>query len=198
MKTVVYLSLKLFCLLIFVSLANSCVSVSSQSSRIGEVKNKSQINIQAPVECLAVFREFLAYVQKSEPDIVTDQVAQNRWLTKAMREALIEHSKRMGKPEENPDFPSNQTFLGVWNNPTTYSIVGTRHYDFRRKDNPNDNRVIVDVLFEQDDNESLDNQYPGDKRLNAYIFVFENGLWKLDDFYNYESPESLRQYFSKR
>ena len=168
-----------------------------------EVENKSQANNQAPAECLAIFREFFAYVRKNEPNIVTDEIAQNRWLTQRMRKSFAEHIKRSGKPEENPDYPSNSTFVLVWNRPTTYSIVGSRHYDFRNADNPNDNRAIVDVLYEWDTySDGINNQYPGEKQLYSFIFVFEDEAWKLDDVYTYDdeytTTESLRNYFDKQ
>lgn len=195
--------LKIYCLLIFVSLTNSCVSASSQSSRMREVENKSQFNRQAPAECIAVFRQFFVYVQKSEPDIVKDEKAQNLWLTKRMKRAFVEHIKRSGNPKENPDYPSNSIFVGVWNRPTTYSIAGSRHYDFRNKDNnPNDNRAVIDVLYEWDESGSLDNQYPGEKQFYSFIFVYEDGAWRLDDIYTYDdeytSAGSLRNYFEKQ
>jgi hypothetical protein len=202
MKMIVFTTLKVVCLLVSIGITNSCTTFSSQSSRMREVKNESQASKQAPAECLTVFREFFAYVQKLEPSIVTDERAQNRWLTRQMRKAFAEHIKRSGNPKENPDYPSNSTFVGVWNKPTTYSIVGSRHYDFRNKDNPNDNRAIIDVLYEWDENGSLDNQYPGEKSLYSFIFVYEDGAWKLDDFYIYDDEyidvESLRNYLEKQ
>ena len=67
---------------------------------------------------------------------------------------------------------------------------------------PDDNRAVIDVLYEWDENGSLDNQYPGTKALKSFIFVFEDGVWKLDDVYTfsdeYASPESLRAYFSRQ
>jgi Na+-transporting methylmalonyl-CoA/oxaloacetate decarboxylase gamma subunit len=196
------ITIKFICLLILVGFINSCGKVVSQSSRMHEVENQLQADRQAPAECLAVFREFFAYVKKYEPSIVIDEAAQNRWLTKKMRRAFVEHIKRSGKPEENPDYPSNSAFVGVWNEPTTYSIVGSRHYDFRNAYNPNDNRAIIDVLYEWDDEDSIENQYRNEKQLFSFIFVFEDGAWKLDDFYTYDDeyarPESLRQYFSKQ
>lgn len=167
-----------------------------------EVENKSQANNQASTECLATFRAFFAYVQKSEPSLVTDEKAQNRWLTESMRKAFVERANRPVKPDEKSDNPTNETFLNVWNRPTTYSIVGSRHYDFRNADNPNDNRTIIDVLYEWDEKtDGLENQYLGEKSLYSYIFVYEDGAWKLDDIYTYDdeyaSPESLRQWFSQ-
>jgi hypothetical protein len=192
---------KLYCLLILVILAGSCLSVLSQPARMREIKNKSQSSRQAPSECLAVFRNFFSYVRKREPNIVTDEKAQTRWLTRRMRRAFVEHIKRSGNPKENPAFPRNKTFVGVWNDPTTYSIVGSRHYDHRDSDNPNDNRAIIDVLYEWDNEGSIENQYPGEKQLYSFIFVFEDGAWKLDDIYTfddeYTSTESLRNHFEK-
>jgi len=113
MKKFAFTSLKIFFLLIFVGIANSCFDVSSQSWRMHEVENKSQTNRQASAETLAVFREFFAYVQTYEPSIATDEIAQNRWLTKRMRKAFVEHIGRSGNPEGNPDYPTNATFVLV-------------------------------------------------------------------------------------
>ncbi|MGH9801190.1 MAG: hypothetical protein ACRD82_12565, partial [Blastocatellia bacterium] len=156
----------------------------------------------APAECFAVFRSFFRYVQKPEPSILTDHQAQNRWFSRLLRRELTDHIKRSGNPNDNPDYPSNSTFVGVWSYPTTFSIIGSRHYDYRNTDNPDDNRAVVDVLYEWDKNGSLDNQYPGTKSLRSFIFVFEDGAWKIDDIYTftdeYAIPGSLRGYFSKK
>src|SRR5262249_26059847 len=165
-----------------------------------EVRVKSHVNKPAPAECVTAFRAFFRYVQSPEPSILTDKLAQNRWLSRLLRESLVDHIKRSGDPKENPDYPSNQTFVGVWNNPTTFSIIGSRHYDYRNADNPDDNRAAIDVLYEWGENKdgNLDNQYPGEKSLRSFIFVHEDGVWKLDDIYTftdeYASPHSLRGY----
>jgi hypothetical protein len=189
--------------IILLSVCAVCIKLGNQVSGMREVENKSQSQNQAPDECLKVFREIFAYIQ-SQTDIVKDEQAQNRWLTQAMRKAFVEHISRSDKPEENPDYPSNQSFIGVWNEPTTYSIVGSRHYNFRNNDNPDDDRAIIDVLYEWEENDdgSLDNQYPGEKFLFSFIFVHEDSAWKLDDIYTYDdeymSPNSLRQDFLKQ
>lgn len=89
----------------------------------------------------------------------------------------------------------------MWSYPTTFSIIGSRHYYYRNSKNPDDNRAIINALYEWDKKGSLDNQYPGSKSLRSFIFVFEDGAWKLDDIFTfsdeYASPESLRGYFSK-
>ena len=38
---------------------------------------------------------------------------------------------------------------------------------------------------EENDDGSLDNQYPGEKFLFSIIYVYEDGAWKLDDIYNF-------------
>lgn len=203
MKITIFTTFKFICLLVLASLANSCVNVSSQSARMREVENKSQSQRQIPAECLKVFREFFASINNGrELDIVKNEKAQKRWLTKRMQKDFAEHIKLSGKPEENPGYPSNATFQRVWNQPTTFSIVGSRHYDFRNSDNPNDNRAIVDVLYEWDNEDSVENQYPLERQLHSFIFVFEDGIWKLDDIYTfddeYTTADSLRNSFKKQ
>ena len=202
MKTFTFAALKVVCLLIFIGGTSiSCQKITSQVLGIREVENKSHANKQAPAECIAVFRAFFSYVRKSEPSIISDEQAQNRWLSQLLRKSLANRIKHSGKPTGNPDYPTNSTFIGVWSHPTTFSIVGSRHYDYRDDDNRDDNRAVIDVLYEWDSNGSLDNNYPGEKSLRSFIFVLEDGAWKLDDIYTftdeYASPGSLRSYFSK-
>jgi len=188
-------------LLVLISCLISCAEAPRKSTGITEVENSSHLNKQAPPECISVFHDFFRYIQKQEPSILTDQESQNLWFSKLLRKAFAEHIKRSGDPKDNPDYPSNGTFVGVWNRPTTFSIIGSRHYDYRDVKNPDDNRAVIDVLYEWDNNASLDNQYPGTKSLRSFVFVFEDGKWKLDDVYTfsdeYASPSSLRGYFSK-
>ncbi|HMJ09356.1 MAG TPA: hypothetical protein VK468_10150 [Pyrinomonadaceae bacterium] len=104
-------------------------------------------------------------------------------------------------PGDKPEYPDNASFTGVWNQPTYYSIISARQYDYRNTTNPNSLKAIIDVLYEWGQENSLDNQYPGTRNLRSYIFIFEDGLWKLDDIYGFEdeftSAESLRGYFTK-
>ena len=192
---------RLVCLILLLGVAGSCrkASVGPVST---EVQNNSPGKTEAPAECIAVFRVFFDYVRKAEPSLITDQEAQGRWLSKLFRKSLAEAIKQAGSPQENPDYPSNGSFVGVWSYPTSFSIIGSRHYDYRNARNPDDNRAVIDVLYEWDENGSLDNQYPGTKALKSFIFVFEDGVWKLDDVYTfsdeYASPESLRAYFSRQ
>lgn len=194
--------LKILCVLVFIGVAGSGEIVNGQVSGIREVPNRARAIRQAPVECLAVFRAFFAYAQKREPSILTDQKAQERWLSRLMRKALATHIQQSGDPKENPDYPSNQSFVGVWDAPTTFSVVGSRHYDFQNPDNPDDNRAVIDVLDEWSKAKNVNNNYPGEKSLRSFIFVFEDGAWKLDDVYTfsdkYATPESLRGFFEKK
>jgi hypothetical protein len=189
---------KLVCLLTVLLITNSCTKDVGRR----EVDNNAPSQKQAPAECVAVYREFFAYVFKPEPNIVTDEQAQKRWLSKLMIRAFTDHIQSFPHPSETPDYPTNSTFVGVWNYPTTYSIIGSRHYDTRNDDNPDDNRAVIDVLYEWDtQTDGLENQYPGEKSLRSFIFVHEDGAWKLDDIYTftdeYSRPGSLRSYFQK-
>jgi hypothetical protein len=190
-------------LLLIVAIAGlSGVEAGGQSIR--EVKPRVPATRPAPLECVTTFRALFKYVQKREPSLITDEKARARWLSRLLRKSFEEHIKNSGTPQENPDYPSNQTFVGVWDNPTTFSLIGTRHYDYRNADNRDDNRAVIDVLFEWDKRVSRKsiNNYPGEKSLKSFIFVHEDGSWKLDDVYTFSDkfarPESLRAYFEKR
>ena len=153
--------------------------------RIAEVKQKSAA-IAAPRDCVAAFREFFSYVQKSEPSIVHDQQAQKRFLTENLRKALLEHAATLKKEAaEHHDFPGNGTFVGSWDYPTTYAIVASRRYG---------NRAVIDVLYKWGPNTN----YPGDDRTTSFVYLLEDGMWKLDDIYTFRgefvTAGSLNQY----
>ena len=155
---------------------------------IAEVKQKP-VMTAAPRECLLAFREFFTYLQKNEPSIVRDETAQKRWLTQHLRNALQTKVATFSSPAENPDYPSNATFIGSWDFPTTYSIVSSRRYG---------KRAVIDVLYKWGPNTN----YPGDERTTSFIFMLENGAWKLDDIYTFRGEfaqaESLTQYFREK
>lgn len=166
------------------------VSNAQQPSRaaIQEVKQKSSA-VAPPKECLKTFREFFWYLQRSEPSIVRDEQAQKRWLTEELRTALAKKVATYTSPQEDPDFPSNSTFIGSWDYPSTYAIVASRRYG---------NRSVIDVLYKWGPNTN----YPGDERTTSFIFLLENGAWKLDDVYTFRGKfvqaESLSQYFREK
>ena len=155
---------------------------------IEEVKHRAPA-VAAPKECLVAFREFFTYLQKSEPGIVRDEQAQKRWLTQELRKGLTAKVATFTSPQDDPDFPSNNTFIGSWDNPSTYSIVSSRRYG---------PRAVIDVLYKW----GPKTNYPGDERTTSFIFLLEDGAWKLDDVYTFRGKfvqaESLNQYFREK
>src|SRR6185369_18016811 len=85
--------------------------VCAQKSTIAEVKHTAPATT-APRECLVTFRDFFNYLQKSEPGIVRDEQAQKRWLTQELRKALAQKLATFSSPADDPDYPSNNTFIG--------------------------------------------------------------------------------------
>ncbi|HJU93238.1 MAG TPA: hypothetical protein VJ656_09915 [Pyrinomonadaceae bacterium] len=169
----------------------ACVLVwatTGSAQGISEVKHNGP-TVAAPRECLVTFREFFSYLQKKDASIVKDEQAQQRWLTQQLQKALKDKLATFTSPQENPDFPSNNTFIGSWDHPSTYSIVSSRRYG---------KRSIVDVLYKW----GSKTNYPGDERTTSFIFVLEDGKWKLDDIYTFRGEfvqaESLNQYLRER
>jgi len=170
----------------------SCAGlVFAQSGKytITEVKPAAPV-AAAPRECLESFRAFFRYLQYSKPDIVSDEQAQKRWLSQSLRNSLAERLKTFTEPPaERPDYPSNNTFIGTWDPPTTYSIVSSRRYG---------KSAVVEVLYKW----GPKTNYPGDERITFFSFVLEDGGWKLDDVYNirgeFAPPGSLYQYFKEK
>ena len=155
---------------------------------IQEIRYKTT-STPAPRECLLAFREFFRYLQTREPSIVRDEQAQKRWLTQELRKALAQKVATFTSPKDDPDFPGNGTFIGSWDYPTTYSIVSSRRYG---------KRAVIDVLYKW----GPKTNYPGDERTTSFIFMFEDGAWKLDDVYTFRGAfvqaESLNQYFREK
>ena len=183
---------KMRCLFAAALILSSASFVFAQQPKkvvIAEVKGNTAAAVVAPRECLLAFREFFQYVQRNEPDIIRDKVAQKRWLTENLRKALAEHVANSKPPSENPDYPSNGNFIGAWDLPTTYSIAGSRRYG---------KRAIIDVLY----NWGPNTNYAGDERTTSFVFVLEDGAWKLDDIYTFGgkfvTAQSLYQYFREK
>jgi len=169
----------------------SCAGlVCAQSGKytITEVKHTGPV-AAAPRECLDTFRQFFSYLQHREPDIVRDEQAQKRWLSQLLRKGLAERLKTFTSPAESPDYPSNNSFIGAWDPPTTYAIVSTRRYG---------KLAVIDVLYKW----GPKTNYPGDERITSFVFLLEDGAWKLDDIYNirgeFAPPGSLYQYFVEK
>ena len=166
-----------------------CVFVYALPSvaQIVEVKHTAAA-VAAPKECQLALREFFRYLQKSESDIVRDEQAQKRWLSQALRKALMEKVDTFKNKEPSPDFPDNDLFIGAWDYPSTYSITASRRYG---------KRAIIDVLYKW----GPKTNYPGDERFLSFIFLLEDG-WKLDDVYSFRGEfapaESLHQYLREK
>ena len=162
--------------------------VAMGQSAIVEAKHSAPA-AAAPRECLAAFRGFFQYLQKSEPGIIRDEVAQKRWLTQELRKALAQKLATFTSPKDDPDYPSNNTFIGSWDQPTSYAIVASRRYG---------KRAVIDVLYKW----GPKTNYPGDERTTSFIFLLEDGAWKLDDIYTfrgeYVQAESLNQYLREK
>jgi hypothetical protein len=158
------------------------------ATTIREVKN-AEASVPAPRACLAVFHEFLNYLQKSDTNIVRDEAAQKRWLTRLLRMEFAQKLATFPNPADDPDYPSNATFIGAWDYPSTYAVAATRRYG---------PRAVIDVLYKWGPNTN----YAGDQRTTSFVFLYEDGAWKLDDIYTfrgaYVSAESLSQYFREK
>jgi hypothetical protein len=172
------------------SAAQSVFTQQRQTARttIQEVKHNS-VTVVAPRECLSAFREFVRYLQKPDTNIIRDEAAQKRWLTQELRKALAQKVATFASPADDPDFPSNATFVGSWDYPTTYSIAASRRYG---------QRAVIDVLYKW----GPKTNYPGDERTTSFVFVYEDGAWKLDDIYTFRGAfvqaESLNQYLREK
>lgn len=180
-----------------------CTGVVAQG-RLRAVKTNPVIQKPASAKALATFVAFFEYVKKDKPSIVEDRKAQQRWLSNSFRKTMMESNAAWVEylkknPDHKPDGPSNSSFTGVWNQPTTFSIVSTRQYDYRDQENPLALRTMIDVLYVWGNEKNINNQYPGVRNLHTFMFIFEDGAWKLDDVYIYNDEftgsESLRQYF---
>lgn len=142
---------------------------------------------QAPLKCRQAAQSLLQYLMDANTNLSDDPEAQHRWLSQQLRQELTQSVKRCKeeaarRPDERVDIPSNDDFLSSWDHPTSYKIVGSRRYG---------DSAVVDVELRW----GLRTNYPGDKRVVAYIFRFEDGQWRLDDLYVYRakhaSPLSL-------
>jgi len=166
------------------------VAASTQESVVIKETVSKPVKVStAPAECLATFREFFQYVQRTKPSIVTDETGQRRWLSKNLLEALKQKVATFKDQPNDPDFPGNGTFVGTWDNPSTFTIVGSRRYN---------KRAVIDVWYAW----GKGTNYPGDTRLSYFVFLYEDGAWKLDDVYTFRgefvTAESLTQYLSSK
>lgn len=175
---------------LFALLISCSITAFAQTPKltIQEVKQKMSV-APAPEKCLLAFRELFRYLQRNDISIVRDERTQKLWLTAELRKALMQKVATFTSAEADPDFPGNGTFIRSWDYPTTYSIVSSRRYG---------NRAIIDVLYKW----GPGTNYPSDERTTSFIFMLEDGIWKLDDIYTFRGKfvraESLSQYFREK
>lgn len=140
-----------------------------------ETKSKA-VTLNAPTESIAALRSFLSFVFKPEPNLMKDKAAQAKLLSRHTRNGIDHLWKAYAKFEkDNPGCncsPDNDTFVGAWDYPMTYSIIGSRRYA---------SRVIIDVIYRW----GPETNYPGSERLVSYVLVSDDGDWKLDDIYTF-------------
>lgn len=172
---------------------NANSSIINKPVVIKEIKSANNAVNQAPAECLKSFHDFFDYVQQPEPDIAKDQQAQIRFLSNKMQKAIlrkieIEDKKAKENPKDKREYPENGSFVGAWDYPTTYEIVGSRIYG---------EQAAIDVLYKWGEN----TEYAGNERLSSFIYKREGVLCKLEDIYTfdgaYNDAESLINYFRK-
>ena len=177
-----------FTVVLILSCAGLVCAQKATKSSIAEVKQTAPA-VVAPRECFVAFREFFHYLQTSDPGIVRDEQAQKRWLSEDLRKALAQKLATFTSPADDPDYPSNNTFIGSWDQPTTYAIVASRRYG---------KRAVIDVLYKW----GPKTNYPGDERTTSFIFLLEGDAWKLDDIYTFRGEfvqaESLNQYLRSK
>lgn len=171
--------------------AQSRTTGSSRRAEVREEVAATRNGAVAPAEAIQRVRELIKYLFHEKPDIASDTSAQTRWLSEPMRKALANRQKVYAQyAKTNPDSPegppSNSDFIGSWNYPTSFRLVGSRLAG---------QRAVVDVLFTW----GKDTEYPGDTRLTYYVLVREKGSWKLEDIYTFEgkfvAAESLLETF---
>lgn len=179
---------KIACVAVLIFVSATVVSAQATKVTIVEVKQSAPA-APAPRECQAAFREFFLFLQKDYSGIIQDKQAQNRWLTQELRKALAQKLSTFSSPKDDPDYPSSNTFIGAWDRPSTYAIISSRRYG---------KRAVIDVLYKWGPNTN----YQGDERTTSFIFLLEDGAWKLDDVYTFRGKfvpaESLSQYLLEK
>ena len=152
-------ALKLVCLISFLCAANSCAKVETAA---GAWANRPWQK-QHPRMSRRLPRVFRIRRKPAPGNRQGRAGAKTAGLSEGLRKSTRGASQTLRQSSRNPDYPSNSTFVGVWNKPTMHSVVGSRHYDYRDRDNPTitggDRRAL-----RGDTAGGPDNQYPGEKK----------------------------------
>jgi hypothetical protein len=170
---------------------SSVLGQGSGVARVVEVIPSLKERAQALSSCVKVVRQFMDYVRKKTPDIAQDEKAQVVYLTRDLKKAMaakkaFEDSQALKNPGDKREYPDNGAFVGAWDYPSTYSIVGSRTLR---------DTAVIDVLYTW----GKGTDYEGNQSLRSFIFRKEGPSWRLDDIYifsgAFESAESLKNYF---
>lgn len=91
-------------LAVFLFLLFVCFNTYAQTGRLRQVKSGPVIQRPASARAIATFVAFFEYVKKYKPNIVEDTKAQERWLTKSLRQEMMEANAAWVKYlKKNPD-----------------------------------------------------------------------------------------------
>jgi hypothetical protein len=145
-----------------------------------EVQGDSSGCDPAPDECLRTLRSFLAYCFDAKRDILADGVSQDRWLTPALRNQILDNERRVQErrkefPTDRIDSVSNHDFIGFWDLPSTFRILGSRSYG---------DQATIDVEYSW----VTGTNYDGDIERVAYGLVCDGKTWRVDDVFQLRGP----------
>lgn len=131
----------------------------------------------APKVPETVVKDFFTYLLTPQRDISTDTEAQNRWLTKSLRQLLGSASEAARKaakarPGDKIDYPGNGTFLGAWDPPTSFDITASQQTPFL---------ALVAIRCRWGPH----TEYAGDQRALTVVLAIEDGVWRVSDIHTH-------------
>ena len=139
--------------------------------------------LSGPPQCVENFRGFINYIFGNTPNLFFNERAQDQWLSEDLRRAAANHVRTFlraqSEPTPPPTFPDNVTFVGAWDFPTSYRIVGAR---------PEGGKYIIEILYIW----GPGTNYEGERRPVSVIFVDEGGNCKVDDMLHHAAPYSSK------
>jgi len=129
----------------------------------------------------ATVNDFFKYLLSAKHDIMKDFAAQNRWLTKAVRQTVATTDAAATKaakahPNEEIDGVDNGTFLAAWDPPTSFKITKVESKDGATT-------ARVDLLYTW----GPKTEYPGETRKMTVLLTMEDGAWKVSDIQSHKS-----------
>jgi hypothetical protein len=145
-----------------------------------EVQGGPSTSDPAPDECLQTLRSFLAYCFDAKKDILDDGASQGRWLTPALRDQILDNERRVQQrrkefPTDRIDSVSNNDFIGFWDLPSSFSILGSRRYG---------HQATIDVEYSW----VTGTNYDGDIERVAYSLKCDGKTWRVDDVFLLRGP----------